>query len=83
MFAVKIIEKKRLNKSGGKLMKLFETEVSIMSELNHPNIMHLYEYMETANNYYLVIQFCNNGDLEKYLEKHIKLTENEAVYFLR
>lgn len=44
--------------------------------------MHLYEYMETQNNYYLVIQYCNNGDLENYLKKHNYLSENEAVYFL-
>lgn len=44
--------------------------------------MHLYEFMETQNNYYLVIQYCNNGDLEKYLKKYSHLTENEAVYFL-
>ena len=53
-----------------------------MSKLHHPNIMHLYEFMETANNYYLVIQYCNNGDLETYLKKMGKLSEDEAVYFL-
>ncbi len=57
--------------------------MAIMSDLNHPNIMHLYEFMETNNNYYLVIQYCNNGDLEQHLKKHGQLTEEEAVYFLR
>lgn len=44
--------------------------------------MHLFEFMETANNYYLVIQYCNNGDLECYLKKMGRLSEEEAVYFL-
>jgi len=44
--------------------------------------MHLYEYMETANNYYLVIQYCNNGDLEGHIKKNKILSEEEAVYFL-
>lgn len=56
--------------------------MSVMSKLNHPNIMHLYEFMETAHNYYLVIQFCNNGDLESYLKKMGRLSEEEGVYFL-
>jgi hypothetical protein len=56
--------------------------MSVMSKINHPNIMHLYEFMETGNNYYLVIQYCNNGDLESYLKKMGKLSEEEAVYFL-
>jgi len=56
--------------------------MSVMSTINHPNIMHLYEFMETANNYYLVIQFCNGGDMEQHLKKHLRLTESEAVYYL-
>jgi len=51
---VKIIKKSKIV-SNQKLKKLFETEMAIMSEINHPNIMHLFEFMETSNNYYLVI----------------------------
>jgi len=29
--------------------------MSVMSDINHPNVMHLYEFMETTHNYYLVI----------------------------
>ena len=43
--------------------------MSVMSDINHPNIMHLYEFMETTHNYYLVIQYCNNGDLEEFMKK--------------
>ena len=56
--------------------------MSVMSLINHPNIMHLYEFMETQNNYYLILQYCNNGDLEGYLKQHGVLSENEATYFL-
>lgn len=81
IFAVKCIQKSKLE--GNKILnRLFQTEMSVMSKINHPNIMHLYEFMETGNNYYLVIQFCNNGDLESYLKKMGKLSEEEAVYFL-
>lgn len=56
-----------------------------MHSINHPNIMHLYEYMESSNNYYLVISYCKDGDLEKYLSKKPKnlLTEKEALFFLK
>lgn len=54
-----------------------------MQTIKHENIMRLYELMETASNYYLVIRYCNQGDLEAYLKIHKKLTEEEAVYFLR
>ena len=68
-FAVKTIEKKKVN-SNPKLRKLFDTEMSIMSKITHPNILHLYEYLETANNHYLVINYCNGGDLEEHLKKN-------------
>lgn len=81
VFAIKCIPKKKLEKNS-MLNRLFQTEMSVMSKLHHPNIMHLFEFMETANNYYLVIQYCNNGDLETYLKKMGKLSEEEAVYLL-
>ena len=81
VFAIKCIQKSKLE-GNSILNRLFQTEMSVMSKLNHPNIMHLYEFMETAHNYYLVIQFCNNGDLESYLKKMGRLSEEEAVYFL-
>lgn len=81
VFAIKTVAKKKVN-SNSKLRKLFDTEMAVMSKINHPNILHLYEYLETANNYYLVIQYCNNGDLETHVKKNQCLGEEESVYFL-
>lgn len=66
IYAVKVILKRKL-KQTPILERLFNTEIGIMKKINHPNIMRLYEFMETENNYYLVIRYCNNGDLEEYL----------------
>ena len=38
-----------------------------MKEIDHPNIMYLYEYIETPNCYYMVLRYCNNKDLHHYL----------------
>jgi len=60
--------------------------------IHHPNIMHLYDFLESSNNYYLVMQYCNNGDLEEYISKsgiHSAkedtkfLDEEKAVYYLK
>ena len=82
VYAIKCIQKSKLE-GNSILNRLFQTEMSVMSKINHPNIMHLFEFMETAHNYYLVIQYCNNGDLETYLKKMGRLSEEEAVYFLK
>ena len=58
-YAIKTIQKSKIQ-GNSKLMKLFDTEMAVMSKIKHDNIMHLYEYMETANNYYLVIGYCKN-----------------------
>ena len=46
------------------MKELFNTEMWIMKTLDHPNILHLYDYFESTKNYYLVINYCNSGDLE-------------------
>jgi len=81
IYAVKSIEKKKVN-SNPKLRKLFDTEMAVMSKINHPNILHLFEYLETTNNYYLVINYCNGGDLEEHVKKNNFLGEEESIYFL-
>jgi serine/threonine protein kinase len=67
------------------LKKLLKTEVAVMSEINHPNIMHLFDFLESNNSYYLVMQYCNKGDLETYLSKQPKnfFSETEALYLLK
>lgn len=81
VFAIKCVPKNKLQDNQN-LQRLFQTEMSVMSMINNPNVMHLYEFLETNNNYYLVLPFCNNGDLENHLKKFHHLCEEEAVYFL-
>ena len=66
--ALKIIPKSRLIE-GVDNEKLLD-EIVILKNLDHPNIMKLYEFFEDKNNYYMVSEFCDQGDL---LEKMIKL----------
>ena len=69
------------------LKSLLNTEVAIMKEINHPNVLHLHEYLESKKNYYLVVDYCNQGDFEHYLKHNNNgkkfLEEEKAVYFLK
>ncbi|XP_042079075.1 serine/threonine-protein kinase MARK2-like [Haplochromis burtoni] len=56
--AVKIIDKTQLNSSS--LQKLFR-EVRIMKMLNHPNIVKLFEVIETEKTLYLVMEYASGG----------------------
>ena len=46
------------------------------------NIIKLYDMKKTFNNYYLVLEYCNDGDLDGYVKKRKYLTEEEAIEIL-
>lgn len=83
-YAVKCVQKSLID-SNTMLKRLLKTEVGVMNNINHPNIMHLYDFLESGNNYYLIMQFCNNGDLEQYMKNKNKkfFSEDESIYFLK
>lgn len=81
-YAVKQVNKEKVNKSD-LLRRLFKTEVEVMKKIKHPNLLHLYDFLETGSNFYLVTQYCADGDLKSYVDKKGYLTEQEAIYFLK
>eukprot|EP00127_Corallochytrium_limacisporum_P004237 Clim_evm182s157 gene=Clim_evmTU182s157 len=73
--AVKIIDKTALSQTS--LGKLFR-EVRIMKMLNHPNIIKLYEVIDTTRTLYLVLEYASGGEVFDYLVTHGKMKEREA-----
>uniref|UniRef100_A0A1I7SBJ3 Serine/threonine-protein kinase par-1 n=1 Tax=Bursaphelenchus xylophilus TaxID=6326 RepID=A0A1I7SBJ3_BURXY len=73
--AIKIIDKTALNPSS--LQKLFR-EVRIMKQLDHPNIVKLYQVMETDQTLYLVMEYASGGEVFDYLVAHGRMKEKEA-----
>jgi len=73
--AIKIIDKTRIDEK--KLGKLYR-EVKIMKLLNHPNIVKLFEVIETKNTLFLVMEYSSGGELYDYLVVHGRMKEKEA-----
>ena len=65
--ALKIIPKEYLIE-GVDTEKLLD-EIIILKNLDHPNIMKLYEFFEDDKNYYMVSEFCDQGDLFDKMQK--------------
>ena len=53
-----------------------KNELNILKQLSHPNIVRIYEFYESENNYYLINEFCNGGELYNYINK-TKLNEQQ------
>ncbi|KAF4073379.1 hypothetical protein AMELA_G00258140 [Ameiurus melas] len=73
--AIKIIDKTQLNPTS--LQKLFR-EVRIMKALRHPNIVQLFEVIETEKTLYLVMEYASGGEVFDYLVSHGRMKEVEA-----
>ena len=65
--ALKIIPKNNLR--AGFTDKDITREINIMKNLDHPHIIKLYEFYKDAENYYLVNEFCTEGDLSEKMNK--------------
>lgn len=80
--AIKSITKKNIAKSQNLLSK----EIKILqelSDLHHDNVVQLMECKETTNHVYLVMEYCNGGDLADYLQAKGTLSEDTISQFLR
>uniref|UniRef100_A0A8D0CQM0 non-specific serine/threonine protein kinase n=1 Tax=Sander lucioperca TaxID=283035 RepID=A0A8D0CQM0_SANLU len=77
--AVKCINKKNLAKSQSLLGK----EIKILKELKHENIVRLLDYQEMGGCVYLVMEYCNGGDLAEYLHSKGTLSEDTIRVFLQ
>ena len=78
--AIKIMAKMDMNKED---LELVKTEIEILKICQHPNIIHLYEVFENENYFYIIMEYCEGGDLFSYLEKrrfHIK--EEQACHII-
>ncbi|XP_071835082.1 MAP/microtubule affinity-regulating kinase 3-like isoform X3 [Apostichopus japonicus] len=73
--AIKIIDKQVLNQSS--LAKVYR-EVRIMKSLDHPNIVKLFEVIESEKTLYLVMEYASGGEVFDYLVAHGRMKEKEA-----
>ncbi|OTF79203.1 hypothetical protein BLA29_013487, partial [Euroglyphus maynei] len=81
--AIKRITKKNLSRS----QNLLKKEIKILqelTELHHENVVCLLDCKETTQYVYLVMEYCNGGDLADYLNATKRtLSESTIRIFLR
>ncbi|XP_061590494.1 serine/threonine-protein kinase NIM1 isoform X1 [Cololabis saira] len=71
--ALKILDRMRLDTQA---QRLLSREISSMESLQHPNIIRLYEVVETPSRLYLVLEYAGGGDLHNRICNEGKLSDN-------
>jgi serine/threonine protein kinase len=83
-YATKVIEKSKYNSP--KKMKYLTNEITILKDINHPNIVKFVEIHETSKKIYIVTELCNGGNLsnnlENYMEKNNIAFSEEIVQYI-
>ncbi|EDV95098.1 serine/threonine-protein kinase MARK2 [Drosophila grimshawi] len=78
--AIKVIDKTQLNTSARQ--KLYR-EVRIMKLLNHPNIVRLFQVIESERTLYLIMEYASRGELFDHLVKNGRMYERDARVIFR
>ncbi len=81
--AIKVVNKMALKQQNPKAYQLFEQEVQILSIINNENVINYIDYFEDSITSYLVLEYCNEGDMEHYLVSKQTISEQEAIEYFR
>lgn len=59
-------------------LRNIENEVLVLERSGHPNVISLIDRMKSKNSYYLILEYCNGGDLASIVAERGRLRETEA-----
>ncbi|KAF4113008.1 death-associated protein kinase 1 isoform X4 [Onychostoma macrolepis] len=83
-YAAKFIKKRRSKSSRRGVSKDdIEREVSILKEIQHPNVITLHNVFENKNEVILILELVAGGELFDFLAEKESLSEEEATEFLK
>ncbi|MCE7948560.1 MAG: serine/threonine protein kinase [Chloroflexi bacterium CFX4] len=79
--ALKTLLKNRLD--GDSNLARFNREIQVIKQLQHPNIVQLYDYGKLGDTYYMAMEYIPGVDLARYLSQAKRLTLAQALPILR
>jgi len=77
--AIKFI--KRSNITSAQKQAKLEREINILQNLDHPNIVRLFDVIETEKYIGIVMAYANGGELFEYISENQYLSEEESAKF--
>ena len=82
--AMKIIQKKKTlngNTDASNDLDILN-EINILKQIDHPNVVKIFEFYNSEDAYYLITEFCEGGELFKIISQKKKLTEKQCAYIM-
>ena len=76
-FALKIIEKGPYSNA-----TQIENEIAILKKLDHPFILKILEFCSTKDKYYIVTDYCPDGELFNIIKERDRFSERECSFIL-
>ena len=77
--AIKILEKCKIIEKDDEIR--VKRELEMMPKFNHNNVILVTEIFSNRDNFYIVMEYCEGGELFNYIVKKRRLAEEEAAFF--
>ena len=78
-YACKILEKSNIKEEDD--FKRCQREMEILSTMNHRNVIKTYEIISKNNRFYIIMEYCANGELFNYIVEQEKLNNEKSACF--
>lgn len=72
--AIKKVDFKTIEKDTY-LEKAIHDEIRIFNKFRHENIVQLFEVLNSKRSLYIIMEYCKDGDLKKYLKTKKRIGE--------
>jgi serine/threonine-protein kinase len=79
--ALKVLRKERLASSHA--LPRFEREIRAAARLDHPNVVHAYDAEQAGGTYFLVMEYVDGTDLDRFVRERGPLPVAEACDYVR
>ena len=76
--AMKKINKKNATTTEAEIIN----EIEMLKKLDHLNLVKIYEFYNTDNDYYIITDFCKYGELFDKIKQHGPFSEKQAAYII-
>ena len=77
--AIKVLEKEKINDEEDKLR--VKTEIEILSRMAHINVINAKKILKDSENIYIIMEYCEKGELFDHIIEEISLSNDEAAYY--